>query len=409
MSSITVIHTADWHLGVRLRDLDRAAEHAAFLTWLTETVERERASVLVVAGDVFDSASPPQSALKMWYDFLAELRARCPFCRVVAVAGNHDSPHVLEAAGAPLAGLGVVVAGEMPAEAADCLHRCPDAFGNPGVAVAAVPFLRDRDLRRGGEGSTAQDILEQLCSGIRDRYAAVAAAAAPLKSQGWALLATGHLTVAGGSTSDSERDIHVGNLGAVDASIFSGSFDYVALGHLHRPQAAGAGQIRYSGSPLPLSFSEWRDHKEVRVLTFENGTLTGSRGLPVPCSRPLVRVSTAADTLESSLAALGLPASPLPAWLEVCISVTSEPAAELAARVHAALAGRPAEAIAIRRMTAANPVGTLSTASIHELQPAEVFDAVLAAEGIPEAEREPLRLTFRLLLDRHHESTAAAP
>lgn len=408
MPPFTVIHTADWHLGAQLRELDRAPEHGAFLTWLTETVENELAGLLVIAGDVFDSANPPQSALKMWYDFLAGLRQRCPFCRVLAVAGNHDSPHVLEAAGAPLAGLGVSVTGAMPDNPADCLHIYRDASGAPSLAVAAVPFLRDRDLRRGGDHSTAQDIQTQIREGIRARYHAAGEAAQVWKAQGCAVLATGHLTVAGGSTSDSERDIHVGNLGAVNAAAFGTAFDYIALGHLHRPQSAGGDHIRYSGSPLALSFSECRDAKQVRLLTFDNGALTSSRGIPVPCTRPLLRVSTTAELLEAALAALSIPEAPQPAWLEISVAATGEPAAELAARIHAALAGRPAEAIAIRRL-AANDQGTsLEAASIEELQPEEVFDAVMDAEGISENERGALRLTFRQLLERHTESLTAA-
>lgn len=410
MPPFTVIHTADWHLGVRLHDLDRSAEHAAFLEWLTRQVQTERASLLVIAGDVFDSANPPQSALRMWYDFLATLRRECPDCQVVATAGNHDSPHVLEAARAPLSGMGVFICGEMPDEAHDCLRVYPDSSGAPALVVAAVPFLRDRDLRTPDGELSAAAVQEQLREGIRRRYAAVARAAEDWKAQGCAALCMGHLTVAGSEVSDSERDIHIGNLGATGSDVFSPSFDYVALGHLHRPQRAGADHIRYSGSPIPLSFSEWRDAKEVRLLTFEGGRLTGSRGLPVPCARPLLRLTTSAECLEASVASLALPDSPHPAWLEVTVDATSEPAALLAERIQNALAGRPAAAVAIRRAAAAAPAAAEEAApALHDLTPPEVFDALLASAALPEDETEELRLVFRQLLDRHHESSAIAP
>ncbi|HEX2747720.1 MAG TPA: exonuclease subunit SbcD, partial [Verrucomicrobiales bacterium] len=267
MPAFTVIHTADWHLGVRLRELDRVAEHEAFLAWLTDTIEQEAADLLVIAGDVFDSANPPESARRMWYNFLDGLHRRCPRCSVVAVAGNHDSPHVLESTASLLSGIGVHVTGEMPADAAQCLRVFPDKSGTPALILAAVPLLRDRDLRRGGDDSTASDIQTQLREGIRLRYAAVEEEAKRLKeSHGCAVLATGHLTVSGSSHSESERDIHVGNLGAVNETVFGSTFDYLALGHLHRPQHTGGGRVRYSGSPIALSFSEWQDAKEVRVL-----------------------------------------------------------------------------------------------------------------------------------------------
>lgn len=406
MSAFTVLHTADWHLGVRLRELERADEHAAFLSWLTATAESEHADLLVIAGDVFDSANPPQSALKMWYDFLAALRQRCPRCAVVAVAGNHDSPHVLQAASAPLAGLGVRIVGELPDDPAQCLCVFPDKDGHPALAVAAVPFLRDRDLRRGGDESTSTDIESQLRAGIRNCYAAVAEAARPFRSQGIAVLALGHLTIVGGSTSDSERDIHVGNLGAVPSDVFGDVFNSVALGHLHRPQSAGADHIRYSGSPIALSFSEWRDAKQVRLLTFEKGSLTASVSLPIPCARPLLRLTASPETLETDLAALTIPSAPMPAWLEITFTPTGETAAALAERVHAALAGRGAEAVAIRRTAVPGSASRPEPASLHEWQPAEVFDAVLESEAIPETERPALRLVFQQLLDSHREAAS---
>ncbi len=403
MPPFTVLHTADWHLGVRLREMDRAAEHAAFLAWLIAAAESEGADLLVIAGDVFDSANPPQSALKMWYDFLAALRQRCPQCAVVAVAGNHDSPHVLEAASGPLAGLGVRIIGEMPEEAAQCLHVFPDKNGIPALAVAAVPFLRDRDLRRGGDDSTFTGVESQLREGIRARYATVADALRPLKARGLATLATGHLTVAGADKSESERDIHAGNLGAVRAEALGTALDYIALGHLHRPQRAGGEHVRYSGSPIPLSFSEWRDIKSIRVLTFDSGALVASRGLSVPCTRPLLRVSLTAETLEAELAALTLPDSPLPAWLEITLTATSEPAALLAERIHRALAGRNAEALAIRRGGAERAEASPCADTIHDLLPAALFDEVLKTGTIPDSECEPLRLTFQQLLEHHQE------
>src|SRR5688572_26480435 len=186
MPAFTVIHTADWHLGVRLRELDRVEEHAAFLSWLTDTIEREGADLLVIAGDVFDSANPPESARRMWYEFLDGLHRRCPQCAVVAVAGNHDSPYVLESAASILSGIGVHITGEMPAGAAECLRIFPDKSGKPALAVASVPFLRDRDLRRGGDDSTASDIQTQVREGIRTCYASMEEHAREAKEKGCA-------------------------------------------------------------------------------------------------------------------------------------------------------------------------------------------------------------------------------
>jgi DNA repair protein SbcD/Mre11 len=227
----------------------------------------------------------------------------------------------------------------------------------------------------------------------------------PLRARGLAVLVTGHLTVSGGSRSDSERDIHVGNLGAVDAGIFGPEFDAVALGHLHRPQSAGDGRIRYSGSPVALSFSEWQDKKQVRILTFSDGALTGSRGVEVPCARPLLRVQTTVETLEADLEAAAVPAAPLPAWFDVTVAATGETAAALAERIQTVLARRHAESVAIRRSepSAPSPCAAPAAATIHDLTPAEVFDSVLTGAAIPEGEQPALRLVFQQLLERHRE------
>jgi exonuclease SbcD len=164
--------------------------------------------------------------------------------------------------------------------------------------------------------------------------------------------------------------------------------------------------VRYSGSPLALSFSEWRDAKEVRVLTFENDALTHSRSLPVPCTRALLRLTTTAQDMEFDLAALKCPEGVPRAWLEVTVTASAEPASVLTERIQGALAGRPIEAIALRRSTADDGTGAASPASLHELQPADVFEAVLQDAAIPEAEREPLRLVFTQLMEKHHEQEA---
>jgi len=257
-----LLHTADWHLGKLLNDQSRDAEHAAFLDWLLAAVAEHRVDAIVLSGDVFDSANPPQSALARYYNFVSQL-FRQGNCAFVAIAGNHDSPAQLEAPKNALQALNAHVAGciaENPAGRILCL---PDS-SNPQVAVAMVPFLRDRDLRVGKEGDGSAEIQAQLVSGIQSRYAETAAAAKHLKCP---VIATGHLTVAGAAASDSEREIHIGGLGAVGAAIFPAEFAYTALGHLHRPQACGAdGRVRYSGSPIALGFGEAGDAKEVRIL-----------------------------------------------------------------------------------------------------------------------------------------------
>ena len=261
-----VLHTADWHLGKLLGDLSREEEHSRFLDFLLETIVAEEVDALVIAGDLFDSANPPQSAQRQYYAFLSQLYAARE-CAVVVVAGNHDSPAQLEAPRDVLTTLRATVVGRA---LEDPVLLLPDSE-SPRLALAAIPFLRDRDLRSGQMGQGAEAIRQALVDGIARRYSDAGEA---VEGLGVPAMATGHLTVSGAKASDSERDIHVGGLGTVSAKIFPQVFDYVALGHLHRPQACGeADHIRYSGSPIPLSFSEALDTKSVQIADF--GTEAG--------------------------------------------------------------------------------------------------------------------------------------
>ncbi|HEY5951576.1 MAG TPA: exonuclease subunit SbcD, partial [Kofleriaceae bacterium] len=143
-----LLHTSDWHLGHTLKEVARDYEHAAFLTWLLETCGREQPDVLVITGDVFDSGTPPASAERMWFEFLAAARRQRPAMDIIAIAGNHDSPARLGAASAVLRELGVHVLGGLPrtADGAIDLERVLIPIAGGRGLVAAVPFLRPVDL-----------------------------------------------------------------------------------------------------------------------------------------------------------------------------------------------------------------------------------------------------------------------
>ena len=348
--------------------------------------------------------SPPK---KQYFDFLVALR-RTTSCRVLITAGNHDSPSGLDAPKRLLGALEITVVGEAPADPAEAIFYYPDPK-NPVLAVAAVPFLRDRDLRTSAADESAADIQRALVAGIAARYRDVAEAIPP----GVAALATGHLTVAGSSTSESEREIHIGGLGAVTAATFPARFSYVALGHLHRPQSCGdAKHVRYSGSSIPLSFSESKDTKSLRLLEFAGGKLIESRAIPIPLARPLVQIKTTRDQIASCLAVFTPPESPLPAWVELIVGGTllGEDAFAIARE---AAADQSFEVI--RVLTTRDAPVALSTSASGETansqeddllqRPAEVFARRLDAEtDLPAVERESLETAFLTLLEQHQDS-----
>ncbi len=277
VNPLTILHTSDWHLGRRLYGRLRYDEFAAFLSWLQDTISAQQVDVLIVAGDIFDTMTPSNKAQALYYEFLGKVSKSC--CQhVVIVAGNHDSPTFLDAPSNVLKFLNVHVVGTACEDLNDEVMVLDDADGTPHCIIAAVPYLRDRDVRGSQAGESAQSKDANVIAGICAHYDDVADIAKAKQAElvkahkhQIPIIATGHLFAAGGSTTDDDgvRELYVGSLGKVSADMFDGCFDYVALGHLHVPQRVGGREhIRYSGSPIAMGFGEARQQKQVLLVQF---------------------------------------------------------------------------------------------------------------------------------------------
>jgi exonuclease SbcD len=370
-----ILHTADWHLGARLVERDRLPEHAAFLDWLIDTLRTEQIDALLVSGDIFDAANPPQDAVALYFDFLKRL-ADLKTVKAVITGGNHDSASHLNAPRELLRRFEVHVFG----------HAGDNVVDLGGAVIAAVPFLRERDLREAAAGETMAAVHEQVRAAIRAHYTTQLAACRAIASDR-PVIAMGHLTVLGATTSDSERDIHIGNLGAVGADLFDG-FDYTALGHLHRPQkVAGIDTIRYSGSPIALSFSEAADAKSVVIIDTQGMKI---ELLPIPTTRALVRVTANRATLAADLATI-----PADAWAEVTVKLDA-PEPDLDRQVRDAAQGRFEVLKVLADLPFTETRAWQSTGpTLSELQPRDVFRELLKEKQI---EGEELSAVFDELL-----------
>lgn len=398
-----IIHTADWHLGARLVDCDRAEEQNAFLNWLLDRLSELKPDLLIVAGDIFDSANAPQDALALYYRFLAQLAATVS-CRVLILGGNHDSPAALHAPREILSALRIDVFGAAPTEPEAALLELDDAL------ICAVPFLRERDVRQATPGQSFDEVAADIRAGISRHYHRIFAVAAA-RASGRLLVATGHLTAVGISASPSERAIHIGNLGAVDISCFEG-FAYSALGHIHRPQAVGGDErVRYAGSPIPLSFAEANGPKEIRVIDIDSGRLM-HRGLAIPAFRPLLRLTSTAKTLLADLRAHEARGEmALEPWVELTIT---DAHVDLDRQVREASEGLRLKILKLiaGNVTSRNDLEAdlLPASTLDDLQPSQVFAERLRREAIgadSEEERELLG-TFNELLSRMQENEASA-
>jgi exonuclease SbcD len=402
-----VLHTADWHLGQHfLTGQERLTEQRAFLDWLLDTVKTEGVDALVLAGDVFDTTTPSHAAQELYYDFLVRMQGTS--CRdIVVVGGNHDSPTLLNASRRLLRALRIHVIGGVPAEAEDQIITLQNANGQPGLVVCAVPFLRDRDLRLAVAGETPDERQLRVRDSIAGHYKALSKhdLVRGLREQDVPILATGHLYAAGGEAREgAERDVHIGGLGVIAAEHFPAAFDYVALGHLHRPQVVGGqARIRYSGSPVPLSFTEADDKQQVLLLDFAGAGEPSITALAVPVARRLQRFHGGLDEVEAAILAFDNEEFNLVAWADIAVR-SDEPYSEVQRRVAAVLKERRAHVLSPRgarhqRLTdAPGMVADDATAPIehlHELTVEEVFRRRVA--GLPPAQADALTATFQEL------------
>ncbi len=275
-----ILHTADWHLGHTLRDHSRDAEFEAFLAWLRQVLTSERVDALIVAGDIFDAAIPPPSAQAQWFGFLTDVWRALPGLHVVAIAGNHDHAHRLQASTPVLDALGRLHVVGIP-DPARWVVELPEV-GGPGAVCAVVPFLRPADL----------PVRMDPVAGVAAIYDRAFEQARQLRKPRQAMLATGHCYMVGGKISElSERQIQRGNQDALPVNMFPQDVTYVALGHLHLAQAVGSrANVRYAGSPLPLSVDEWRYPHAVTLVELESDAVRDIRQLPVPRAVEFMRV-----------------------------------------------------------------------------------------------------------------------
>lgn len=312
-----ILHTSDWHLGAQLHEQSRITEQTAFLNWLKGLMRTEKPDALIIAGDIFDSCAPSNAAQNIYYDFLSAT-FKDGLCRnVLVVGGNHDSPSLLDAPGNVLTHLRTHVVGSVAylddgkgGYATDYDKEVVvinDAAGNPALVIGAVPYLRDADLRTSEAMETDADRSDKLKRGFKEHYSKIAEIAhrkgvgkggAPLP-----LVLTGHLFLTGATMAEekSERDLHIGNLGALEVALLPKA-DYYALGHLHTSQkVSGIETCRYSGAPIPLSFGEIRQTKSVAIVDFSSDKPPAVRLESIPQTQKLSQLKGTPEEVSAKL------------------------------------------------------------------------------------------------------------
>lgn len=388
-----ILHTSDWHLGQHFIGRSRAAEHQAFLRWLIVQVNTEHIDVIIVAGDIFDTATPPSYARELYNQFIVELQASQ--CQLVILGGNHDAAAVLNESKNLLGYLNTHVIANSSAELDSQLLILRNKQQQAAALLCAVPFLRARDLLQSQAGQSANDKQRDLQQAITSHYQQLFALAQQYNTQHkltLPIVMTGHLTTLGTSRSESVRDIYIGTLEAFPANAFPAA-DYIALGHIHQSQQLkGDTDIRYSGSPIALSFDEASQQKQVWLIEFSGNDKTVI-SLEIPRFQQLCSIKTQLENVALNVKhALQTVPDGQTLWLELVILQSDAYLTDLQPRVEQQLQGLPVELLRLRRQRSQQGNGLTNVAqqSLAELTPQQVWQARLATEPMTEQQQQQL-------------------
>lgn len=395
-----ILHTSDWHIGSALYGRKRYDESEQFLHWLVETIKNHSIETLLVAGDIFDTSTPSNTAQELYYRFLNEVSKTT--CRhVIVTGGNHDSPSFLDAPKALLKAFNVHVVGSAAEREEDEVFVLKDGDNNPEVIVCAVPFLRDRDVRQSSEGESYCDKENRLIEGIISHYQKVYEEACKERNElgkSLPIIGMGHLFIAGSSIykrsgeTNGERDLYVGSLGLVPADQLP-PFDYFALGHLHIPQkVAGCETIRYSGSSMAMNFDEIHQQKSVVIVDIHDQNVD-IKIEPVPAFRHFDQIKGDWDSIEANLKRLK--EESFAGWVEV-IYEGQEAIGNLRERVYKLVENTSIEVLKIQNAMLFNAVMKQyeKEVELQDLNPTDVFDQCLIDHGIPDDQKIVLKGLF---------------
>ena len=297
-----LLHTADWHIGKSLAGYDRTGEWEVFFQRLIKTIEEQSPDLMIVAGDVFDSATPSNVSANMYYNLIETLHAKFPKLKIVITSGNHDSQSYLNAPKEILHYFNVDVVGSVARDDDGiCFDKMVIDLGD--AIVCAVPYLRRGDvMSMGGEKPSVSEFYRRMLD-----------AAVKVRGERQVpIIGVGHLTTIGAiynkdinNEITATRDDSVGGLENIDPQEFPDDFAYIALGHIHRWQRAGNREnIWYSGSPIPMSFSEKDYSNSLSIVDFDGRQLTEIHTVELPHIVTLRRVPDKLSDFETVANAL---------------------------------------------------------------------------------------------------------
>jgi exonuclease SbcD len=378
-----ILHTSDWHLGQNFFTKSRKDEHQGFINWLLQQVAKEQIDAVIIAGDIFDTGTPPSYAREMYNQFVVDMQKLN--CVLVVLGGNHDSVSTLNESKQILACLNTFVVASTGIAIDEQVFTIPDKSGQPGAILCAVPFIRARDVLQSTAGETGLQKRQALGDAIKQHYQRLYQIALTKKQNSGLdlpIIATGHLTALGVSQSESVRDIYIGTLDGFAADGFP-PVEYMALGHIHKPQiVAKSEHIRYCGSPIPLSFDELGTQKQVMLVEFSGAQCSSLKPINIPIFQPMQVIKGDLSIIEAALKAYkNNDQADLACWL--CLEVESQDyLSDLQQRIQDMTQGLNVEVLQLRRTRNQRRqlLSQMKSETLAELTPEDVFEKRLAME-----------------------------
>lgn len=385
-----ILHTSDWHLGAMLDHFKRTDEFKALLDWLLNVLTEEKIEALIVAGDVFHTGLPPNSAAELYYRFLTNAR-NTGVRTIIVVAGNHDSASFIEAPKSILNALDCKVVGRIdPGHYDEQIIPLKNSEGKIEAVVCAVPYLRDRDIRTGVSGEDGKQQQDSRRNGILRHYQDICRRAGELYPK-IPLIATGHFYATGGT--DARGNV-IGTLSGIAASELPKEIDYLAMGHLHIPQCIGKKtNFRYSGSLLQLNFSDSDTNKTVLVLDTDHIADT-PKEIQVPVFQKMEKITGGIEEIKVRIEELKKLDQSV--WLSIENSGEFEPQLQ---QILASFCGDSRLRVVNCHNLKANPAlrrrNQLGGKKLNELTPEMVFQSLLDESGFVPERKTALLAAFR--------------
>ncbi len=381
-----ILHTADWHIGQLFHEYDRTVEHQQFLNWLVQTLQDEQIDVLLISGDVFDLSNPSAASIRMFYTFLNRAINANPDIQIIITAGNHDSATRLESPKPLLESSNIHIIGLVEKDAEgniDYEKLIVPICNSSGEAKAwclAVPFLRM------GDYPVVADCSNPYSEGVAALYNEVFEHALKKKQGVQPIIAMGHLHTHNAEITDMDKTerLIMGGVECIPATAFHEDIKYVALGHIHKAQRVGGKEhIRYSGSPIPMSFSELNYKHQVIVFELNGENIANLKSIEVPLFIPLQRIPAKHQPLHEVISSLELLPSRVegmeaPPYLEVRVLLEG-PEPSLRHKVETALSDKH---VRLAKIDVKYPAASTNTGDftshdkLLDLKPLDVFAKV---------------------------------